>query len=334
MIYPDAVFQRLILLLSAFALLTPLYACGDSSSDRPVRARIEGPREETPDPQKQGEPPDISALLGAQQQPSGVPAPEDVAAAPADAETTASGLASKVLQPGTGDAHPGERDVVTVHYTGWTTDGNMFDSSSTRGEPLSIPLDRVVPGWTEGVQLMVTGEKRRFWVPENLAYQGRPGAPAGMLVFEVELLSFEAAPAPPETPSDVARPPRNATRSDSGLAHRVIEAGEGTEHPTPTSIVQVHYTGWTTDGELLESSVSSGRPASFPLNRATMQGWIEGIQLMVKGETRRFWIPPELAQTGRPGGPEGMVVFDIQLVDIIEQPPGMPAIPRPPQGRR
>ena len=79
---------------------------------------------------------------------------------------------------------------VEVHYSGWTTDGQMFDSSVMRGSPATFPLNRVIPGWTEGVQLMVVGEKRRFWIPVELAYGGRPGAPAGMLVFDVELLEI------------------------------------------------------------------------------------------------------------------------------------------------
>jgi peptidylprolyl isomerase len=124
--------------------------------------------------------------------PSGDPlaAPSDVAAPPRNAQRTPSGLASRVLRPGTGSAHPSATDRVTVHYTGWTTDGQMFDSSRRRGEPTTFPLNRVIAGWTEGVQLMVVGEQRRFWIPEALAYQGRPGAPAGMLVFDVELLSI------------------------------------------------------------------------------------------------------------------------------------------------
>jgi FKBP-type peptidyl-prolyl cis-trans isomerase len=77
---------------------------------------------------------------------------------------------------------------VTVHYTGWTTDGQMFDSSIVRGEPASFRLDEVIAGWTEGVQMMVEGETRRLWIPEPLAYGGRPGAPQGMLVFDVELI--------------------------------------------------------------------------------------------------------------------------------------------------
>lgn len=118
-------------------------------------------------------------------------APADVSAAPADAEKTASGLASKVLTKGTGTTNPTAENVVKVHYTGWTTNGEMFDSSVQRGQPATFPLNRVIQGWTEGVQLMVVGEKRRFWIPQDLAYKGQPGPPAGMLVFDVELLEIQ-----------------------------------------------------------------------------------------------------------------------------------------------
>ena len=125
----------------------------------------------------------------------GVPAPavpSDVAAAPADAAKTDSGLASKVLSKGKGTVHPKASDTVTVHYSGWTTAGKLFDSSVTRGEPASFGLNQVIKGWTEGVQLMVTGEKRRFWIPAKLAYGENPGggAPGGTLVFDVELLEI------------------------------------------------------------------------------------------------------------------------------------------------
>ena len=118
-------------------------------------------------------------------------APADVAAPPADAIKTASGLMSKVIKPGNGKEKPTADSVVSVHYTGWQTNGKAFDSSIARGQPAKFPLNRVIPGWTEGVQLMVVGEKTRFWIPENLAYQGRPGAPAGMLVFDVELQAIQ-----------------------------------------------------------------------------------------------------------------------------------------------
>ncbi|MCU0235363.1 MAG: FKBP-type peptidyl-prolyl cis-trans isomerase [Thermoanaerobaculales bacterium] len=182
--------------------------------------------------------------------------PADVAAPPADATCTASGLCTKVLTAGTGTAHPDAWDEVTVHYSGWTTDGALFDSSVSRGEPATFPLNRVIPGWTEGVQLMVVGEQRRLWIPKQLAYNDRPGRPAGMLVFDVELLGITdrpEPPPPPAVPEDVAAPPADAPKTASGLASRVLRPGVGGEHPTATSTVTVHYSGWTTDGQLFDS---------------------------------------------------------------------------------
>ncbi len=124
--------------------------------------------------------------------PSTVAAPADVAAAPLDAARTPSGVWYKVLKPGTGAEHPTEDDLVVVHYTGWTTDGKMFDSSVVRGVPVRLGLGQVIQGWRDGVRLMVAGETRRLWIPEHLAYQGRAGAPRGMLIFDVELLDIEA----------------------------------------------------------------------------------------------------------------------------------------------
>lgn len=244
-----------------------------------------------------------------------VAAPSDVAAPPADAEVTDSGLASKVIKKGTGTVHPDAWDSVTVHYTGWTTDGSMFDSSVSRGEPATFPLNRVIPGWTEGVQLMVVGETRRFWIPENIAYGGRQGAPQGMLVFDVELIEITESADPPATPADVAAPPKDAKVTDSGLASKVLSPGTGTVHPDSWDQVTVHYTGWTTDGKMFDSSVTRGQPATFALNQV-IPGWTEGVQLMVVGEKRRFWIPESLAYKGQQGAPAGMLVFDVELMEI------------------
>lgn len=253
--------------------------------------------------------------------PEDIPAPDDVAAAPAGAERTESGLASRVVTPGTGTDRPNGTARVTVHYTGWTTDGRMFDSSRRRGEPAAFPLNRVIPGWTEGVQLMVVGESRRFWIPAELAYGAtprRPGAPAGPLTFDIELVSFENGAEPPTVPADVAAAPSNAETTATGLASVVLSPGTGTDHPTPTSRVQVHYSGWTTDGHMFDSSVARGRPASFGVG-GVIAGWTEGLQLMVVGEKRRFWIPADLAYgdtPSRPGAPVGMLVFDVELLAI------------------
>ncbi|MGH8373348.1 MAG: FKBP-type peptidyl-prolyl cis-trans isomerase [Gammaproteobacteria bacterium] len=122
-------------------------------------------------------------------------APADVSAPPSDAQRLPSGLAYQSLRPGTGSEHPDLNSIVTVNYTGWTADGKMFDSSLTTGEPAEFPLNKLIKGWQQGIPLMVAGEKMRFWIPAKLAYgehPAKPGAPAGMLVFDVELLQFKA----------------------------------------------------------------------------------------------------------------------------------------------
>jgi peptidylprolyl isomerase len=185
-----------------------------------------------------------------------------------------------------------------------------------RHQPATFPLNRVIPGWTEGLQLMVDGEKRRFWIPVELAYNNRPGRPAGMLVFDVELLSFKKAPKPIPAPSDVAQAPKDAKKTKSGLAYKVLTKGKGKAHPPAAAQVQVHYTGWTTDGKMFDSSVVRGEPATFPLNMV-IKGWTEGLQLMVEGEKARLWIPVELAYNHQPGRPDGMLVFDVELLKIL-----------------
>jgi FKBP-type peptidyl-prolyl cis-trans isomerase len=248
--------------------------------------------------------------------PGDLPAPADVKAPPADAEKTASGLASKVLRPGTSKDRPGAADTVEVHYTGWTTDGRMFDSSVKRGQPARFPVGGVIKGWTEGLQLMVVGEKRRFWIPAALAYGVSPGGgrPGGMLVFDVQLLGVTS---PPKAPDDVAAAPKSAKKTKSGIAYRVLNKGTGQAHPKAESTVEVHYSGWTTDGKMFDSSVARGQPATFPL-RGVIPGWTEGVQLMVVGEKTRFWIPGNLAydSSPRPGAPHGTLVFDIELLSI------------------
>jgi FKBP-type peptidyl-prolyl cis-trans isomerase len=245
-------------------------------------------------------------------------APADVAAPPADATTTSTGLAWKSLTPGTGD-RPSAAANVTVHYSGWTTDGKLFDSSLRRGQPTSFPLNRVIAGWTEGLQLMQQGETARFWIPADLAYGEKPGGgrPGGMLCFDVQLLSFVEPPPPPVTPTDLNSPPAGSTRTGSGLTKAVLRAGTGTQKPGARSSVTVHYSGWTLDGRMFDSSVTRGEPATFPLNRV-IAGWTEGLQMMVVGEKARFWIPARLAYGDNPGGgrPGGLLVFDVELLSI------------------
>ena len=120
------------------------------------------------------------------------------AAAPANAGemiTTASGLKYQVLKHGTGTVSPKATDTVKVHYEGKLLNGTVFDSSIARGQPISFPLNGVIPGWTEGLQLMKVGDKFKFEIPANLAYGANSPSPAippnSTLVFEVELLGIE-----------------------------------------------------------------------------------------------------------------------------------------------
>jgi FKBP-type peptidyl-prolyl cis-trans isomerase len=128
--------------------------------------------------------------------------------------TTASGLEYKVLAPGSGES-PKPSDDVTVNYRGTLLDGSEFDSSYKRGQPASFPLGRVIPGWTEGLQLMKPGAKYQLFVPPQLAYdmRAKPGIPPGsLLIFEVELLSFKPGQPPAAGPAG-ATPPAAAPQS-------------------------------------------------------------------------------------------------------------------------
>jgi FKBP-type peptidyl-prolyl cis-trans isomerase len=138
-------------------------------------------------------------------EPAAVPAPEAsnstsaVASASgstnSDLVTTASGLKYQVLKHGAGTASPKATDTVKVHYHGTLLDGTVFDSSVERGKPISFPLDQVIRGWTEGVQLMKVGDKFKFVIPPELAYGANSPSskipPNSTLVFEVELLAIE-----------------------------------------------------------------------------------------------------------------------------------------------
>jgi FKBP-type peptidyl-prolyl cis-trans isomerase len=247
-------------------------------------------------------------------------APPDVAEAPADATKSASGLAWRVLSKGHGTAHPGAHDKVIVRFTGWTAEGEVIDSSIPDGEPRTFMMDDVIKGLSEGLGAMTRGEKRRLWIPAALATAGRPRrhAPAGPSVFDVELVEFVKMPDPMPVPEDLDTPPADAKRTTSGLAYKFLKHGKGKTHPTASNTVEVHYSGWTPDGHMFDSSVARGKSISFPLD-GVIKGWTEGVQLMVVGDRARLWIPSALAygdKPERPGTPAGPLVFDIELLSI------------------
>jgi FKBP-type peptidyl-prolyl cis-trans isomerase len=247
-------------------------------------------------------------------------APPDVAEAPPQAVTAPSGLAWKVLSKGKGTTHPGPHDKVVLTFTGWTPEGEVIASSIPDGEPWPFSMDELIKGLSEGVRLMGKGERRRMWIPAALATSGRPKrrGPVGPSVFDVELVDFVKMPDPIPVPEDVGAPPVDGKRTPSGIVYQFLERGKGKEHPKATSTVEVHYSGWTPDGRLFDSSVSRGKSTSFPLS-GVIKGWTEGVQLMVVGDKARFWIPSALAYGDTPsraGTPTGPLVFDIELLAI------------------
>ena len=234
---------------------------------------------------------------------------------PADAQKTASGLAYKIETPGSGTVHPTDTDMVKMATSFWTKESQEGKPGSFGVPTKPLQMNRILlPGLREGLGMMTAGQKMRLWLPEKLAFAGAADKPKGPLMVEVVLLSIIALPT---TPADVAAPPADALKTKSGLASKVLKPGTGTVHPKSSSTVMVHYSGWTTDGKMFDSSVTSGAPISFPLT-GVIKGWTEGVQLMVAGESRRFWIPGKLAydDSERAGVPKGMLVFDIELIAV------------------
>jgi FKBP-type peptidyl-prolyl cis-trans isomerase len=240
------------------------------------------------------------------------PATNDVRPPP-DLQPTPSGLRSVVLRRGTGDRHPQPHDLVEIHFTGWRGDGTEFDSSYGRNAPNQFVVQESIKGWSEALQSMVVGEKRRVWVPPSLAYGDKPNdrLPPGLLVFDLELLKLMERPKPLPAPADLEAPPPKKTAS--GLAYRVLTKGTGRRHPGPDSVVEVHYTGWGPDGRMLDSSVVRGQPMRMQLNNAG-KAWIDALRPMVEGQKTRFWIPP--AMTTSMGISAPRAVYDVELIAI------------------
>ncbi len=246
-------------------------------------------------------------------------------------KTTDSGLQYMVLEEGPADGlAPVSTDLVQVHYVGTLKDGVEFDSSRARGAAATFPLNRVIPGWTEGVQLMSEGDQFRFFLPPELAYgdSGTPGGPIGpneALIFDVELIKVQN----PERNLEAARAflAANGTKdgvqtTPSGLQYQVItEGADDAASPDEDDIVKVDYVGTLINGTEFDSSVGRGQPAVFPLNRV-IDGWTEGVQLMSVGDKYRFFIPPELGYGVRGSdaiGPNEALVFEVELLEVTDR---------------
>ncbi len=221
-------------------------------------------------------------------------AQDPVAKIPADTEiqTTLTGLKYSVLRKGEGDS-PKLGDRVTIHYTGWLTNGTKFDSSRDKGAPMKHELGRFVPGWNEALQLMRVGSHWKLTIPPQLGYGDRgapPTIPAGAtLVFEVELLAFEEQPRPPEFRE---ADPKAQQSTESGLKYEVLEAAPaGAVAPTADQMFELVFTIWSPDGQMLQSSVPSGQGIAGKIEHMRVPFLKEVPLLMAQGATWRVEVP-------------------------------------------
>lgn len=177
-------------LVAALALSSLAAACGGARTTTATTTSGTTTTTTSPEPVADAAPPPDAPCTSWDPSADPTLAPADVAGPPDTARRGASGLRFCILREGEG-ARPGTDDTVLVHYSGWTTDGHMFDSSHTRGAPVRLAVSGVIAGWTQALTHMRVGEVRRLWIPESLAYRGQAGAPAGMLVFDVELVDID-----------------------------------------------------------------------------------------------------------------------------------------------
>lgn len=277
-----------------------------AAAPAPVQAETEPPAaDEAPEP--------TAAEKDEQRKQQLLQPPADVGVAPTDADKHARGVLSKQMAPGAGSTAPAPDDTVWLEYTAWSATGEVVDSSIKRGAPKKTRVKKLNAGWQPVVEAMREGERRRAWIPEKLAYTRNQRAKGleGVLTIDFEVVKLAIAP---KAPDDVSRPPGDAKLTASGLAYKVLAPGEGDERPTRDSEVTVTYAGWQTDGECFDFT-PEGESTSFRLN-GVIAGWTEGLQLMTPKQKMRFWIPEKLAYGGEKGRPEGMLVFDVQLLEI------------------
>jgi FKBP-type peptidyl-prolyl cis-trans isomerase len=254
------------------------------------------------------------------------PAPADVAEPVAGAKQFGGGLATEVLRAGSGITHPMGNDCAEVRFIAWKRDGSLAAASGPHGESAVECLSVAITGIAVALASMVTGEKRRVWVPAEFSGINHVAHHAGHimhlddtprtdLTFDLELIRI--LPAPP-TPQNLSKPPRTAVHLPSGVVIQMLKRGIGNGHPAVNSRVKVNYTGWTADGKVFESTVMSQHLATFLLGTA-LPGWREALQQMSSGEKARLWIPAELAYGDHPANhsfPAGPLVYDLELIEF------------------
>ena len=206
-----------------------------------------------------------------------------------------------------------------MHYAGYLTSGQKFDSSFGK-KPIEFPVGtgKVIPGWDEGLMLLNAGTKAKFIIPPNLAY-GPKGAggvipPNATLHFDVELIEVKEK----FIDTDFELPGREEV-TESGLRMIIHKEGNG-EIPQTGQTVIVHYRGILENGKEFDSSHDKGQPFKFPLGQGrVIKGWDEALSIMSKGEKRTLIIPPDLGYGSRAKGKipaNSILIFEVELIDF------------------
>jgi len=266
----------------------------------------------------------LAALLAL---PALAQAPDNAPKMPADTEIVSlpSGLKYSVLRKGDSATKAMKGDMVRMHYTGWLTDGTVFDSSVTRGQPFVFELGRgeVIKGWDEGVALMNKGDKLKLTIPADLGYGARATGkiPANAtLVFEVELLDivWRFAQVNPSTKKT----------TPSGVGYEVLSEGKGVT-PKPGDLVRFHFAVWRSSGEMLscDDRESRGRPRPKPGATGTVgempaMGLSEALQLCPLDGSVRIELPASASFQRLPPNtkPESTIVWEVRLLEIVTVP--------------
>jgi peptidylprolyl isomerase len=253
------------------------------------------------------------------------------------------GVEYVIIRKGDGKGlFPNAIDQVEVQYEGrLAKNGEVFDSSYDRGEPASFQLNRVIPGWTEGLQKMQPGDEFMFWIPWDQAYgeEGQGPIPAKAdLMFRVELLKVTpAVSADQQAWAKVTPWPTDSNevmRKPSGLEYLVVNSGDASGvSPDDNDFVYVHLEGRLEDGSLVDSTYDTQSPLRFPMADLT-PGWVELMKAMRPGDHWMVLMPPHLMYGDEGDGripKNANVIFEVRLdtVIYIDSPPD-PAAPSDP----
>jgi peptidylprolyl isomerase len=251
-----------------------------------------------------------------------------------DVKSAEGGLQYIVLKEGPKNGKsPVPTDMVSVNYDGRIATGEKFDSSFERGTPAQFRLNQVIPGWTQGLQLMSEGDDYLFFIPNALGYgnsaRGNVIKAGDDLVFRVQLLEV-MVPKVSDTAAWGKYMPWNSElpevkKTGSGLEYVVLTSGDPSG-PSPENgeMVAVHYEGRLAEtGELFDSSFERGEPAVFPSNQL-IAGWVEALEMMRPGDRWMLYIPSNLGygEAGTPGGPippNAPLVFEVEMMDVMKR---------------